>query len=227
MKACDEKLRSSLVEAMKLDDARLEEEMQGLEPHVFSESFEKRMEKLMQEQRRKGRRRRLIRFAAAAAAILFLVGGPIFISSEHLNASALSIDIKEWLDRFFTVEDGAEGRKDDGVLFDESQLGYIPEGFEKVLEEETFSRVRYKYENDIGEYFLVRVVRVQSTMFVDNEEVQTKVQLNDAGLEYTFIARDESNIETIMWKTDEDIYYYVQGIIGSEELVKIMNNVKY
>jgi len=227
MKACDEKLRSSLVEAMKLDDARLEEEMQGLEPHVFSESFEKRMEKLMQEQRRKGRRRRLIRFAAAAAAILFLVGGPIFISSEHLNASALSIDIKEWLDRFFTVEDGAEGRKDDGVLFDESQLGYIPEGFEKVEEEELFYRVYYKYEDGDDGYFAILVVLGKTNINVDNEEISSNVKVNDVGFEYTLIGRDENDDENIMWKDNDGTYYYLKGNMSIEELIKIMNNVNY
>jgi len=226
MKACDEKLRSSLVEAMKLDDARLEEEMQGLEPHVFSESFEKRMEKLMQEQRRKGRRRRLIRFAAAAAAILFLVGGPIFISSEHLNASALSIDIKEWLDRFFTVEYGTEGRKE-GVLFDESQLGYIPEGFEKVLEEKTFARVYYRYENMKGEYFTIRVNRNKSSSNIDNESTKPEVKVNASGYEYTFTKRENSFSESLMWKDRDKVYYHITGVIGYDELIKIMDSISY
>lgn len=227
MKACDEKLRSSLVEAMKLDDARLEEEMQGLEPHVFSESFEKRMEKLMQEQRRKGRRRRLIRFAAAAAAILFLVGGPIFISSEHLNASALSIDIKEWLDRFFTVEDGAEGQKDDGVLFDESQLGYIPEGFEKVEEFESFTHVSYKFENSKNLFFMIRAVQSRGLLTADNEEIKPAIKKNAAGYEYTFVSKNENSEESIIWKDEKDIFYYVIGNVGSDELIKIMNNISY
>ena len=48
-KEADEKLRQSLVEAMKLDDARLEEEMKDLPPHQFSEKFEKSMATLMQK----------------------------------------------------------------------------------------------------------------------------------------------------------------------------------
>lgn len=227
MKACDDKLLSSLVEAMELDDANLEAEMQDLEPHVFSESFEKNMEKLMQRHRRKYRRRRLIRFTAVAAALLFLIGGPIFINSKQLSASALSIDIKEWLDRFFTVEDGAEGRKDEEVLFDDSQLGYIPEGFEKVLEEELFMRVRYKYEKTSEEYFFVQVVQSKSAMQVDNVEAQADVKRNSAGFDYTLVARDENNVEIVLWQDNRDVYYYVQGTISSDELIKIMNNIEY
>lgn len=228
MKACDEKLRSSLVEAMELDDAKLEAEMQDLAPHVFSESFEKNMAKLMKKHRRKYRRRRLIRFTAVTATLLFLIGGPIFINSEQLSASALSIDIKEWLDRFFTVEDGAEGRKDEEVLFDDSQLGYIPEGFEKVEEEESFSYVYYKYEHENGKYFYIKVTRGKSELYVDNEDIQANVKMNDAGYEYIMVAKDlNKDDKIVMWKNNKEIYYHIQGTIIGEELIKIMNNINY
>ncbi len=149
MKASDKKLQASLMEAMKLDDARLEEEMKNSEPHVFSESFEKRMEELIQAQKRKRKRSSFIRrFAASAAVVVLLVGGGLCIGSEQLRASAISIDIREWLEEFFTVENGSSGRKEEeGILFVETQLGYIPEGFEKVEEYESFSQVWYKYQN--------------------------------------------------------------------------------
>lgn len=227
MKACDDKLLSGLVEAMELDDANLEAEMQDLEPHVFSESFEKNMEKLMQRHRRKYRRRRLIRFTAVAAALLFLIGGPIFINSKQLSASALSIDIKEWLDRFFTVEDGAEGRKDEEVLFDDSQLGYIPEGFEKVLEEEGFMQVYYKYENKKGEFFVVRVERAWKTQSADSEDVYSIIEVNSAGYEYTLTYRAEGYDKAVMWKDSNESYYFIVGLLDTDELINIMNNISY
>lgn len=45
-KAAMEKFRVSLDEAMKLDDAQLEEEMKDLPPHKFSEDFERKMAEL-------------------------------------------------------------------------------------------------------------------------------------------------------------------------------------
>ena len=42
-KAAKEKLKASLLEAMKLDDEKLEEEMKDLPPHKFSEEFERNM----------------------------------------------------------------------------------------------------------------------------------------------------------------------------------------
>ena len=53
MKKSDEKLRQSLLEAMAMDDTRLEEEMENEEPHVFSEEFERNMAKSIKRFRRR------------------------------------------------------------------------------------------------------------------------------------------------------------------------------
>jgi len=57
MKKSDEKLRQSLLEAMALDDAKLEEEMENEEPHVFSAKFQRNMEQIFEQfkKRRFGR----------------------------------------------------------------------------------------------------------------------------------------------------------------------------
>ena len=46
-KKADDKLHQSLIEAMKLDDIRLEEELKDIPLHHFSEEFEKNMEELL------------------------------------------------------------------------------------------------------------------------------------------------------------------------------------
>ena len=111
MRACDNKLRSSLVEAMRLDEQRLEAEMQGVTPHVFSEVHEKKMEKLMRSQNRKRKVRSVLRYAVAACLVLLLTGSILIISSEDLRASKLSVDIIEWLEDFFSTEKGMGGKK--------------------------------------------------------------------------------------------------------------------
>lgn len=227
MKAWDKKLRASIMEAMELENAKLEEEMRECEPHVFSASFESRMEEVMRVQKRKSKRSAFIRFAAAAAMVVLLVGGVVSISSEQLRASALSIDIKAWLDKFFTVEDDSSGRRDEEVLFDKSQLGYIPEGFELVYEEELFKCVRYKYQNEDGKYFVVFVSSDKGMVNVDNEEVQTEVKVNASGYEYSLVYREEENDAVIMWKTQESVYYVIMGSVESEELIKIMDDISY
>ena len=139
MKACDEKLRDSILRVMEQEDAELEEEMKQFEPHVFSESFEKKMEEVMRVQARKSKRSSIIRYVAVAVVVALLVGGILFIGSEDLRASEIGVGILEWMENFFVVENDTNRSKDEDVdvLFDESQIGYLPEGFEKVEEEVT------------------------------------------------------------------------------------------
>ena len=227
MKAYDEKLKSSLVEAMKLDNARLEEEMKHCEPHVFSEDFERRMEKLLTVHRRKNKFRTCFRYIAAAVLVLLLAGGILFIGSEDLRASQMSIDILEWLDEFFTVEDGIDDRSDSGVLFDESRIGYLPEGFEKVEEGSTFSVVYLAYENGVGDKIILRVSRDKITLNIDNEEIEKNVLINEAGYEYTRTHKEEGFRDIVMWKDENDIYYYLASTLENDEIIDVMNNISY
>lgn len=227
MRACDEKLRSSLMEAMKLDNARLEEEMKHCEPHVFSEKFERCMEKLMTVQRRKGKVISCVRYIAAAVVVLLLTGGILFVGSEDLRASELSIDILEWLDEFFTVKNGVDDRSDAAVLFDESQIGYLPEGFEKVGELVTFSYVQYEYVNERGEQILIYVSRDKVSSKIDNEEIEKQVYLNDMGYEYTLIHKEGEEDLSLMWVDKKEKYYNITGNIECSELIKIMNEISY
>ena len=110
MKACDEKLKSSILEAIELDDARLEEELKNCEPHVYSAKFEREMEALFERYRRKKKLKRIRRYAMAAAVVLLLTGGIFYLGSGDLRATKTNIDILEWFENFFTVKDGTDDR---------------------------------------------------------------------------------------------------------------------
>lgn len=225
MNACDNKLMSSLVEAMKLDNASLEEELQHCEPHVFSPDFERRMEKLIKTQRSKGKIRNCFRYIAATVMVLFLTGGILVMGSEDLNASKVSVDIIEWLDECFVVRKGTSPRKETGILFDESCIGYLPEGFEKVEESVTYSQIHYKYENRLGDTITIHIYTGASTITVDNEDVIKEVLVNEAGYEYTRIYKDKLKSETLLWQDNEGKYYYLSGTLNKDEMLKIMNNI--
>lgn len=229
MKASDEKLKASLREAMRLDQARLEEEMKNCEPHVFSEEFERQMEEMMQVQKRKSRFGSHLRYIAAAVVVLLLTGGILFIGSEDLHASELQIDIREWLDNFFTVEDGDHTRKEDGILFEETQIGYMPEGFEKSGELVTYTNVQYEYynEKEVDEYIFLQVSRNRILVHISNEDINNEVHINQAGYEYTLIEQEDVKEKTLMWKDGNDIFYKIVGNVDVDELIKIMDSVSY
>lgn len=227
MKACNEKLKSGLMEAMKLDNARLEEEMQHCEPHIFSPEFERRMENLLVVRRSRDKVRGALRYIAAAVLVLFLTGGILLMGSEDLSASGFSINIVEWFDKFFMVGKDNKNTKELKTLFNESMIGYLPEGFVKTEEHVGFSSVYYKYTNELNDFVIIYVLKGQGNVNVDNEEISKEVLLNEAGYDYTRIYKENNQQESLMWKDDNDVYYYLFGSIGEDELLKIMNDISY
>ena len=227
MKACDEKLKSGLMEAMKLDNARLEEELQHGEPYAFSPLFEKRMEKLLQVQRSKGKVYHCVRYVAAAVLVLFLTGGILYVGSEDLCASKLSIDILEWTDTFFRFRHNSEHTERISEHFDESMITYLPEGFEKIEESITFSKAWYKYQNEAGNMISVQAVLGSGETVVDNEGIVLEVLLNEAGYEYARVYKEALALETYIWQDDEKILYYISGNVGTDEMIKVMNGISY
>lgn len=227
MRTSNKKLKESLLRVAQSEEAALEEEMKGCEPHIFSEEFEKKMEKVMEIRARKVKRYYMMRYAAAMIVTVLLVGGILFVGNEEARASKVGIDILEWMENFFLVGEGETTRKEEEVLFDESQIGYLPEGFEKVEEIVRFSKVYYKYQNGIGEYIVLEVCRDKIESIVDNEEIGQDVSLNAAGLEYRYIYKEDSKENVVTWKDKEDIYYYLQGTYNKEEIIKIMDSISY
>lgn len=227
MKACNEKLKSSLMEAMKLDNAKKDEELQREQPHQFSADFEKKMEDLMRVDNRKKGSRGSIHYGFAAAMALFLVGGTLFISSSGLGASKIGVDILEWLDEFFVIEDGSLGVKDEDVLFEESQIGYMTEGFEKVGEGESFASTQYEYASATGEYIVISAYKNKVLLAGDSEAKGEAVQLNAAGYEYAQVYDTAKKENVVMWSDSQGLYYYVAGSAPIEELIKVMNGISY
>lgn len=229
MKACDEKLRDSILRVMEQEDAELEEEMKQFEPHVFSESFEKKMEEVMRVQARKSKRSSIIRYVAVAVVVALLVGGILFIGSEDLRASEIGVGILEWMENFFVVENDTNRSKDEDVdvLFDESQIGYLPEGFEKVEEYESFSYVLYKYKNNIGDYIVLEVFRDKTSSGVDNDEITQEIGLNAFGDEYRYVHKEDSGENILTWTDENDICYVLNTLLNQEEVINIMNSINY
>lgn len=234
MSVCDEKLKKALLEVWEKEDARLEEEIKQCEPHVFSREFEQKMNQLLNNHGREcaphGFRQKLTPFwkpLAAVVVVCIMISGILLTQSSSLRASALRIDILEWLDEFFTVEDGNVGKTEDNILFEESQIGYLPAGFEKVNEELAFSQVQLEYQGSEDEYIKFRIYKGKTLSTVDNESAKQEVHVNDAGYEYTIVYRDDSEQITVLWKDEQEICYYLISSLEEQEIINIMNSISY
>ena len=223
----DEKLAASILRVMNQEEEAIQAEIKKEGPHVFSEEFEKKLEKVMEVRARKAKRYNVMRYAAAMIVTFLLVGGILFVGNEEARASKVGIDILEWMENFFLVDEGDTTRKEDEVLFAESQIEYLPEGFETVEELVMFSKVSYRYQNADGDYVVLEVYRDKTSSGIDNEDVGQEVNLNVAGLEYRFIDKDEENSNAIAWTDKEEIYYYLTSTLEKEEVINIMNGISY
>lgn len=228
-KTSNDRLHDCVVQMMELEDMLLMEEMKHAQPHVFSKEFERKMQEVMRVQARVSKRSDLVRYLATAAVVILMVFGLLFIGNEDLRASDFKINILEWFEDFFVVENDTNRDKDDesDVLFHESQIGYIPEGFEKVAEEVTYSKVYYKYLNAFGEYIIFEVSANKTLFSVDNEEMIQDVTLNVEGLEYRCVYKAESKESILTWLDEQGRFYSLTGTVEKEELIMYMNSISY
>lgn len=219
------KLKTRLLHVMDELDDELEEEMEQAEPHVFSEDFKKKMEKIMEVEENKTQRCHTVRYVAAAIVTVLLVSGLVFVGNEEVRASKVGVGILKWMENFFVVEE--KSREANGVLFEESQIGYLPDGFEKVEESVRFSKVSYTYQNSAGGYIILEVHRDKIESMIDSEEIGQDVLLNASGLEYRYIYKEDSKENVVTWKDTNDVYYQLQSTYDKEEIIKIMNSISY
>lgn len=225
----DEVLHNATVLCFEKEERALEEEMKNSKPHVFSEEFERKMEEVMRVQPRLIKPRKVVYYITSAAAVILVAFGLLFVKNEDLHASKFRIDVLEWMEEFFVVENNADEDKDDmtDVLFEESQIGYIPEGFEKVEEEIAFSKVCYRYQSQTGEYFSVSVYKNKTFAGVDNKEVGQDIRVNEAGLEYHYVYRTDSAKHILTWTDKSQKFYVLAGTIAEEDIVQFMNGISY
>lgn len=91
----DEKLAASILRVMNQEEEAIQAEIKKEGPNVFSEEFEKKLEKVMEVRARKAKRYNVMRYAAAMIVTVLLVGGILFVGNEEARASKVGIDILE------------------------------------------------------------------------------------------------------------------------------------
>ncbi len=238
IKASDEKLKSCLMEISEQEDDILEKEMQDIAPYTFSDEFEQKMNHILQEEKpdsiftnmahyiTKVSRTMAVRYAAAVM-VLLLTGGTLTFAAPRLCACSSGIHILEWLEHFFVVQEGKTSREENGVLFSESQIGYLPDGFEKVEEEIVFLKVAYRFQNEKEEYIELQVSKDKASLYIDSEEIIHNIGVNEAGFEYQYIYKEDSGIGVLTWADTQNIYYCLQTTLNKDDMIQIMNGILY
>ena len=223
----NEKLKQCLFEAMEADVEKLKKQTESSEPHVFSQKFEAGMQVIIDSVEKKSKRRVMMKnFAVASAAALVLVIGGISISTSNVTASKSVVDIVAWVKEYFNFENGDE-YQEVALSFDESRIMYIPEGFIKDTEQMLFNYVTYEYKNQQEMYFNISVFRNKSSYQQDDKNIDYEIKLSESGCEYSYVYNTDKEVYTLLWENKEGIFYRLDGNIDLDELIMIMNNIKY
>lgn len=232
MNVCDEKLHAGIELITDEDMETLEQEMKQVAPHKFSEEFEKKMDTLIKDQmpRKKKRTYSRPRYVAAAAAAVVVIGGFGLTGGAKLYASETNIPILKWMENFFVTEhdtDQVKGENSNEVLFDQAQIGYLPEGFELVEEIVRESKILYTYENTENNYIILEIWCDKTLSGMDNAETGKWMDINEAGLEYYYIYKSDSDRHMFEWLDKSNKCYILSGDIAKAELEQVMNGISY
>lgn len=222
----NDKLKQCLIEAMEADIAKLKEQAESSEPHVFSEEFEAKMQAIIDGVEKKSKHLAMRRIAIATVAALVLVVGGLGISTSNANASKTVVDIVAWIKEYFNFENGSENKEEVAISFDESQMSYIPEGFTKSGEQILFNSVTYKYTNSQRMYFNIKVYASKFSYHQNDENINYEIGVSKSGREYSYVYNKDKEVNVILWENEDGIFYMLNGNIALDELVMIMDNIK-
>lgn len=220
-------LKESVLEACELDDERLQKLVDESEPHVFSERFEKNMEKVFRMYRRRCFMRKVTRYTAAAAVLVLVVTGGIFLTTgKSAEATTPGVNVLEWLKDYFSFEKGNSGKSEE-VLFDESQIGYMPEGFELSVITKFKTYIKYDFIDDENNNISLYVRKTNVAVQQDNNNIIKEIALNSAGYEYTHVYQNDNHCNVFFWSDEKEVFYYLSGTVDEETMKLIMNSITY
>ena len=228
----DEVLHNVALNCMKKESSALEE-MINSKPHVFSEEFERKMQEVMRvetpaERAARLRKKRVqkIQIVATIIVTVVLAAGLMFQGNRNVLASDMKMRITQWLENAFLMEEGEAIRRKEGVLFEITQMEYIPENFKVVEEESSFIKKYIKFENESGKYFVLQIYHNKANAGIDNKDIAQESGINQAGFEYRYFYNQESKEHTINWLDKNNLYYLLNGNIDMEEVIKIMDGIE-
>lgn len=229
-KSYDEKMRAALREAWRREQEQLNKEVEDMGPHVFSEEFNQKMDKLLNEmavKEKRGRRKDfIIRACAIVATFVLLVTGATTFATVNARASASGMNVIEWCEKYFVTR-VAPNKSSEATLFDESRITYIPEGFEKVLEEKEVLKTSFRFENKDNDYIALYVYGKDVLSGYDSENIEQTVNVNEGGFEYRFILTDTNKENAVIWYDNKGVTYVVIGAFDKEEIINFMNGITY
>lgn len=194
--------------------------------HVFSDTFEARMKRMLREQQQPAWKRRIKPFVRRAAAIL-LVGG-IGVYSCIMGVDAWRAQLFEMVQERFSDHtritfQNTSGREVSRGKFVPYELGYVPDEFERVeyRSSDWFTMEMYRGDGDkrviFDQHGVDGIAIGLNTEGADLEEIK----LDGGPAQYL----SNHGMQTVLWY-DDDYCFMLTTDLPREETLKIANSVR-
>lgn len=183
---------------------------------TYSHSFERNMSKLIDKMRNdKYHRftRKTVRFLVAAAVVAAIT----------FTALAVEQSRNFIIEQFKTHSVFSVSDTENSQNVEEFELGYIPEGFEKVKEIKSDNRIFYEYADDFDNCFNT-IKYTKEYDIVTDSEIGVTFHYTDNGITY-YVYEQNSNYFAINWN-DGEYFYHIDGNLDKKELLKIATNIE-
>lgn len=183
---------------------------------TYSHSFERNMSKLIDKMRNdKYHRftRKTVRFLIAVAAVTAITFTVLAVEQSRNFI----------IEQFKTHSVFSASDTENSQNVEEFELGYIPEGFEKVNEQKSENRISYAYFDDFDNEFTINKCSLDYDVSIDSEKNSSWI-IEYNNITYYAYSQDKE-IVAYVWNEDEHLYFIV-GNLDKNELLKIAKNVK-
>lgn len=190
---------------------------------VFSDSFTKRMDRLIRKNRNKAKNHKIIQYAVTIAAVVLLM-----ISFLFPQYAARAGDVfMEWFRDHISIQFKEEPVETHTK--EKYKLDYIPDGFQLKYEnyDETGGKVVYYNTMQSEEYLSLQYTYSESSVgyHIDNENTDMEETFDDDGNE-VFLFRYKDGSNCLLWKDKKTgSTYLLDGYIDEDEIWKVKDNI--
>ena len=219
----DERLRVAAGTSLEAYVSYLESDYDPDDQHIFSEEFEKKMQKII----RKAKHLTFYRAAKRVAVILLavLLSAGVWLSVDTQARATFIGWAKSIYETFFVYRfsGNISGPTEPGDF----SLTWLPDGYGLIYEEDTGSRITRFYMNESGEMLKYHYVYVpeENDIFIDAENaviMTTTVGEYTADI-LTFDSSDEANV--IMWTDKNNHAFVISAYMNETDIVALAKSV--
>lgn len=193
--------------------------------YIFSDSFEKKMQKVIRRANHPNRYR-IIRKVAVILLVAVLGASGFFAANTEAREKLFG-----WIKEDFLSLTSYRFGDGEGSIehIEEVELGYIPDGYQEIQRRKSELSMSIVYEDENGRYLKIRCMGQSDTSGLylvteDYEKMITQVGEYEADV---YISTDGEEGNAIVWiDKEESVLLYISGFLEQNELVKMAESIK-